>query len=153
MTEENKRFLLKDLCSRIPYGVKCKYNCVVPICDRQLNVTNNVSELSGIDTLCGVPTYMLGSHRVNALSDDIRPYLRPLSSMTKKELDEIKRKWTFCEDCRVENVMNVFHNRVTIEIGDIDTFVDWLNSHHFDYRGLIGEGLALEAPEGMYEIK
>jgi len=30
--------------------------------------------------------------------------------------------------------------------------VDWLNAHHFDYRGLIEKGLALEAPEGMYEI-
>jgi hypothetical protein len=30
-------------------------------------------------------------------------------------------------------------------------YVDWLNAHHFDYRGLIEKGLALEAPEGMYE--
>ena len=27
---------------------------------------------------------------------------------------------------------------------------DWLNAHHFDYRGLIEKGLAIEAPEGMY---
>ena len=29
---------------------------------------------------------------------------------------------------------------------------DWLNAHHFDYRGLIPKGLALEAPEGMYKF-
>ena len=29
--------------------------------------------------------------------------------------------------------------------------IDWLNEHYFDYRGLIGKGLALEAPKGMYE--
>jgi hypothetical protein len=36
---------------------------------------------------------------------------------------------------------------------DINSYIDWLNKHHFDYRGLIEKGLALEAPEGMYSIK
>jgi hypothetical protein len=31
--------------------------------------------------------------------------------------------------------------------------IDWLNAHHFDYRGLIDKGLAIEAPEGMYNLK
>lgn len=29
--------------------------------------------------------------------------------------------------------------------------IDWLLAHHFDYRGLIPMGLALEATEGMYK--
>jgi len=35
----------------------------------------------------------------------------------------------------------------------IPKYIDWLNASHFDYRGLIEKGLALEAPEGMYEVK
>ena len=31
--------------------------------------------------------------------------------------------------------------------------LDWLNAHHFDYRNLIGKGLALRAPEGMYKTE
>lgn len=30
-------------------------------------------------------------------------------------------------------------------------YTDYLNAHHFDYRGLIEKGLALEAPEDMYK--
>ncbi len=60
------------------------------------------------------------------------PYLRPLSSMTEEEKDILRTlKWTKLE----------YHT------------VDWLNQHHFDYRDLIGKGLALEAPKGMYKEK
>ena len=29
--------------------------------------------------------------------------------------------------------------------------IDWLNAHHFDYRGLIEKGLAIKAPEVIYK--
>ena len=68
--------------------------------------------------------------------NNCRLYLRPMSSMTEEE------------------------KKIYIEIsshlcGEIvaKTMIDWLNSHHFDYRGLIEKGLALEAPEGMYNLK
>lgn len=61
---------------------------------------------------------------------DVKPYLRPMKSSeaTEQELKEI-------------------------EVLDNDyKSVDWLNAHHFDYRGLIERGLALKAPTGMYDI-
>ena len=64
-----------------------------------------------------------------------KPYLRPMSSMTEEEAKE----W------------NQLLPHDDWHIGDPIIF-DWLNAHHFDYRGLIEKGLALEAPEGMYEI-
>ena len=57
------------------------------------------------------------------------PYLRPMSSMTEEERRE-------------QYKFSAFSN--------IELF-DWYNSLHFDYRGLISKGLALEAPEGMYK--
>ena len=70
--------------------------------------------------------------------------------MTEEEYKDLEER--FCWD-----FTDIFDkNRFSIEIGysvDIDEvqeFIDWLNQHHFDYRGLIEKGLALEAPEGMY---
>ena len=64
------------------------------------------------------------------------PYLRPMSSMTEEE--------------RIEYI-EITHSQNWLIINNADKYVDWLNSHHFDYRGLIDKGLALEAPEGMYK--
>ncbi len=62
---------------------------------------------------------------------EFKPYLRPMSSMTKEELKEY------------ENARDDWYD-------DLKTY-DWLLAHHFDYRGLIEKGLALEAPERMYK--
>ena len=65
-----------------------------------------------------------------------KPYLRPMESMTVEELS--------------------FYNNHLITPGivileeKLSEYLDWMHSHHFDYRGLIDKGLALEAPEGMY---
>lgn len=65
------------------------------------------------------------------------PYLRLMSSMTEEEDKEYKQ---FLED--IEGYAYSI---------DCVPQIDWLNAHHFDYRGLISMGLALEAPEGMYK--
>lgn len=48
--------------------------------------------------------------------------------------------------CRI-----IINEKLTLQ--DETKMFDWLNAHHFDYRGLIEKGLALEAPEGIYEVK
>jgi len=65
-------------------------------------------------------------------------YLRPMSSMTKKEKEEFEKTCFFSN-----------------EIGTIQTIesADWLNAHHFDYRGLIELGLAFKAPKDMYKFE
>ena len=68
--------------------------------------------------------------------EGMKPYLHPMSSTTEEEREEYKYLVAF------SGSPNGAAN-----------FVDWLNSHHFDYRGLIGRGLALEAPDGMYDLK
>lgn len=72
-----------------------------------------------------------------------KPYLRPMSSMAEEEINEF-----------------ILISDTTLWLGDKRSIcilslkqMDWLNSHHFDYRGLIEKGLALEAPEGMYKTE
>ena len=73
---------------------------------------------------------------IQKMTDDIKPYLRSLSSITKEELDRYEElEWT--------------GDFVNLSI----PLLDWLNKNMFDYRGLIEKGLALEAPEGMYKTK
>ena len=66
---------------------------------------------------------------------DVLPYLRPMASMTEEETKEYRNLSD--HEC-VDDFLNM-------------EAIDWLNEHHFDYRGLIEKGLALEAPEGMYK--
>jgi hypothetical protein len=71
---------------------------------------------------------------------DIKPYLRPMSSMTEEEFKEYKSTWVYLK-----------HEPYTC-VQSVESY-DWLNANFFDYRGLIEKGLALEAPDDMYKIK
>lgn len=123
MTQEDKQLLLKDLCARLPYGVKVK------IVDEDILRYDRGEEgfIIGKENVNDDCFVIQGSSDSYVLSyNDFKPYLSPMSSMTEEEKKECL-KITFVEA------------------------TDWLNSHHFDYRGLIEKGLALEAPPGMYE--
>ena len=129
MTQEKKQLLLKDLCARIPYDTLVQYNpgaygkpekcllCGIDGEDIYLNVDSDPFEIN-----------------------DIRPYLRPMSSMTKEERLVYEQRFH-----------DVGRSIDVIDADDVVSHIDWLLSHHFDYRGLIEKGLALEAPEGMYK--
>ena len=128
MTQEEKQLLLKDLCARLPYGVKGQ-----ALGGRDDTISVLVpGEYPWVKTDTGLVCH-LGTGQ-------FKPYLRPMSSMTEEEKKELN-------DVTVINY-NEFEGCSTLF--DEKGF-DWLNSHHFDYRGLIEKGLALEAPEGMYK--
>ena len=121
--EENlKQLLFKDLCARLPYGVICS------------SVFGN-SKVTSIDTEDN--TIYLFDYSEWAYN--VKPYLRPMSSMTEEE----KKEWHYL-------YLPLPHKNETSET---ERRIDWLNAHHFDYRGLIEKGLALEAKEGMYKIE
>lgn len=130
MTTEEKKLLFKDLCARLPYGVIIKsisgddYGPAIDICYPQ-----------------GVVAY----NGVNGCkySEEFKPYLRPLSSMTLEERIELKAITKGAiQTIGLEDIV------VTTDKG-----FDYLNAHHIDYRGLIPMGLALEAKEEMYGDK
>ena len=70
---------------------------------------------------------------------ECKPYLRPMSSMTEEE----KR---YLMSLKYQPSAFKWKNLIISS----QEVIDWLNAHHFDYRGLIEKGLALEAPKDMY---
>ena len=142
MTQEDKQLLLIDLCGRLPYGVICHTK-------------------EGDGHLCSIDQTFFGNcYGINTSSlkrdrfydDEIKPYLRPMSSMTDEEKDELYTvmDW-YGELDEYGNVYTKGQEKVWRET--FYDYIDWVNKHHFDYRGLIEKGLALKAPEGMYKIE
>ena len=133
MTQEAKQLLLKDLCSRLPYKP------IVTFVDKKGNVSDRIDTLDGFGySDRNFPYFSTESGFVLGI-DEIRPYLRPMSSMTEEE----KKEWHYL-------YLPLPHKN---EASETERRIDWLNAHHFDYRGLIEKGLVLEAPEGMYKTK
>lgn len=131
MTQEEKQLLLKDLCARLPHKVKIK-------CDGYPNgvvVTGIIGE-----QVFHTPYFIGGEIIIDKHTiDTVRPYLRPMSSMTEEEFKEYH---SMLIDVDNSGLMNQ---------GLITKIVDWLDSKMFDHRNLIPKGLALEAPNDMYK--
>ena len=175
MTNEEKQLLLKDLCGRLPYGVKGRIFS---------ETTNGEFDITGDMIFNDEPFVVLdeinvrnGEIRVTAIEnvetrdfidsvqdwgdpytiETFKPYLRPMSSMTEEELNECVCQ-SGIKDIECSNWQDIpkekqfearLNHAIAVFLTDSNN-VDWLNAHHFDYRGLIEKGLALEAPEGMY---
>lgn len=118
MKQKDKELLLKDLCARLPYGVI-------------------VADFDENGHRMSVPAPMTNMANEECYYVNLKPYLRPMSSMTREEWEEYNK---------IKTGACYFGSSYTY----LDMY-DWLLAHHFDYRGLIEKGLALEAPEGMYE--
>ena len=134
MTQEQKELLLKDLCARLYYGVKIEY-----IKTKKQYRLHELSEDGNYFSLLHEtePNGVCSELGIEYEGEQtIKPYLRPMSSMTEEE--DTKYRYGF-----------LYSNDLSCDAVD---YIDWLNSHHFDYRGLIPMGLALEAPADMYNI-
>ena len=138
MEQEEKSLLIRDLCARFPYGVQTLEDL-----DKKFD-GGVVGELAAIVPYTGKkyniqgPLFYQKGSMTPVTIEEIRPYLRPMSSMTEAER-------TIYEDL-------IYCDGYT-KFDTYDKVVDWLNSNHFDYRGLIPMGLALEAPDGMYKTE
>ena len=139
MDKELKDLLLNDLCARLPYGVK-----VAEISGNTTNgayevkVVNKETKVIGFNT----PTCLIRCYRNMEM---IKPYLRPMSSMSEEEKLQLVHYACIGEDMNGEFIDEVQRK-------DCHKYIDWLNKHHFDYRGLIEKNLALEAPKDMYKF-
>ena len=141
MTKEEKQLLLQDLCARLPYEVKVEYRC--------FHDGKDLGEVQGVLTGRMLDSYkdniMIGLTEVHSIT----PYLRPLATMTDEEAKEFDN---ISESITIVNYQQVTpsHYNYMIKIEDMKKVSDWFAKKHFDTVGLIEQGLALEAPEGMY---
>ena len=154
MNKKEKLLLLTDLSPRLPYGVrvnfkenrydshKWKISTLYAPSYNQSGILIDTDHDGWIDYVeykgCGMST---GSRPLHL--GEVLPYLRPMSSMTEEERKEYNDI--------VKNTIDFYNCPKSEEICFFIMLIDWLNKHHFDYRGLIRMGLALRAPEGMYE--
>ena len=131
MTKEEKQLLLVDLSARLPYGVIC-YG-VTKDTDEDGNYINK-----GVtDILYELHSYKCCYGLVGLMNEcdieSIKPYLRPMPSMNEEEDEEYRNI-----DNRSYSCPMIYAHILASER------IDWLNVHHFDYRGLIEKGLAIE---------
>lgn len=151
MAPEEKRLLIKVLCEMFPYGV----NILADI-DKEFD-GGAIGELLGIVPHTGIEGELLFYQKgcLTPLSiEEIRPYLRPMSSMTEEEKKELKHEHIKDEKLYAECLTKTANGDDSMRGKVIPHFAaDWCNKNHFDFRGLIPMGLALEAPEDMYKTE
>ena len=117
MTQEYKELLLKDLCARLPYGIKFLRESWNYEWDQELSVIEVLEDIDKDGYINRTKVYNV---------EDIKPYLFPLSSMTEEQQLDLTKF-------------------VANSINGKNILYDWYNKNHFDYRGLIPMGLAIDA--------
>lgn len=121
MIQEHKELLLKDLCARLPYGVKVQTTYINPQTKERKDI--------GMDVLSTVEISML----IDGYEEH-KPYLFPLTSMTDEQ------KVIYGDLCYA-----IIHSLAWDMQAALNELVDWLNENHFDYNNLIPKDLALDA--------
>lgn len=138
MTQEDKELLLKDLCARLPYHVRVK-----------VWLKDGTTEEGFYDFEHNYEDVMKDFFFYNKLND-LKPYLRPISSMTEEEMDMLFDILHIDKDGKDEDwikINDVYGIKFFFPTGkwveDVADAYDYLNSIHIDYRGLISKGLAM----------
>ena len=135
MTQKDKEILLKDLCARLPYGVRCSFG-----------VDDAVYEITGINPTCYGASEIQATHIKSGINgnftlNNCKPYLFPLSSMTEEQKREYN-KWKHYVPTHHYEYGDIIEE---IELYDSPESFEYLIENHFDYRGLIPMGLAKDA--------
>ena len=131
MEQEDKELLLRDLCARLPYGVKVK--------------TNNINILK-------LGTHTRVGEYVTDVTEPCKPYLFPISSMTEEQTEKVHNLIYQGVSESIEETKEWLKTRKENELRPITLtyilsytlVIDWFCKNHFDYRGLIPMGLAID---------
>ena len=162
MNKEDKSLLLQDLCARLPYHVCLK-----------VWLKDGTTEEGCWDLEHNYADVLRDAFYYNEIKD-IKPYLRPMSSMTEEEKKEllctivgkdIVKYFQVLSDGSIDNtdaahqdLHNFTMHWINFDGSNTTSYIDWLNKYHFDYRGLIEKGFAIKVtkennPYKEYEFK
>jgi hypothetical protein len=154
MKQEDKDLLLKDFCARLPYGVK-------------VGTADNDGSLENVWDTLWYNTFTEDIKLTHSIEDadkivdisEIKLYLFPLSSMTDEQKEDLLltvvgkeglklfsvTKDGIISNDKVEQTFENFSiNSINFSNKNIEAYIDWFNKNHFDYRGFIGKGLAID---------
>ena len=142
MKQEDKDLLLKDICGRLPYGVK--------VYDVKSSINSPFMNLNHVNGIVGEVFISYMNKCRTAPIEDIKPYLFPLSSMTDEQAKELFNIFGLVCPSTEEDYIKINEcTGITFFLCQgfdvethLDKLIDWLNKNHFDYRGLIPMGLA-----------
>lgn len=132
MTQNEKDLLLKDLCARLPYGVKCSHK------------NEDIFSLTCIDLEYNYiyvkhGGFKIGEPEIN--HKHIKPYLFPLSSMTEEQ----KQEYTYIVNYISPDDTDNWKEGEFIYVEQFIQLMNFYHRNHLDYRGLIPKGLAIDA--------
>ncbi len=141
MNKKQRELLLKDLCARLPYGVKMQIK----------------NEIVVLDSVCDDDGYhfnFIGDDKEGVNIEQIKPYLFPMSSITEEQALELYKLfgikltdligWDYIKINEVTGITFFLQKGFDVET-HLDKLIDWLLKNNFDFRGLIPKGLALDA--------
>lgn len=135
MTQEEKDFLIRDLCARLPYGVKC-----ISGADDATLIIEGINP-----SCCGASeiqvTYERSGINFDTTISAIKPYLFPLSSITEEQINELSKLDVSYGDYALHD--SVFGLGISVDEAYI--FFEFCYKHHIDFLGLIDLGLAIDA--------
>ena len=135
MTQENKELLLKDLCGRLPYGVKVKLGDNPNIFDLEYRIKFAV---------------MYGdSDKLEDILDitNIKPYLFPLSSMTEEQREELYKIGWYLDEDKIYTCFRNYDDANYKTHTDCLELINWCYENHLDINGLITRDLAIDATD------
>lgn len=137
-TQERKDLLLSEVTERLRYGVKARVLGWDEEKEEEVHVALTIYSVN----TDGYVYFEANDYDVNYIPvENVELYLRPMSSMTKEEQEKL------------DNILfDIEHSKQSFYAAQLRVF-EFMWKHHLDLRGLTQFGLALEAPDGMYDIQ
>ena len=151
MTQEDKLLLLKYLCESSLYGIICQF--IWTDSDETTNGESIIAKEDDNIRCIDIHSKEIQSYYYGEWVDleHCKPYLRTMSSMTEEEKRHISKM--MCLRTYDDGVVHDMTYPVYTPYYVMEDCLSYLRSIHMDYSGLIEKNLALEAKEGMYNIK
>lgn len=159
--KEKEALKIAEICKRLPYGLKLFVDNTIPPCPSSEDYKNgDVLDVITADGIyigdCDYPSIDVREKGHDMVLSVLTPYLRSLDKMTDEEKKELSKKFNWrisCGEIKIHyHSEGYWDDDTECWFSDYIWLENWLLKHHFDYNGSIKSGVALEAPDGMYQF-